>query len=107
MVPNTLLTNSVYMHSFSIKPHSVPVEHMHASLNMALADSTRTAQLKSSSVSAPQYKSTELPSSATSAGDDNMYEHMELKPSTEQGPTAQYEDVMELSSNVAYGKVQR
>ena len=69
-------------------------------------DSTRNTQLKSSGVRAPHYENTALPSSATSAGDDNMYEHMELKPVTEQGPTVQYEEI-ELSSNVAYGKVQR
>ena len=59
-----------------------------------LTDSSRTAQLKSSSVRAPHYENTAVPSSATSAGDDNMYEHIrELKPSTEQGSTAQYEDI--------------
>ena len=60
----------------------------------------------SSDVRAPHYENTALPSSATSAGDDNMYDHVELRPSTEQGPTVQYEEI-ELSSNVAYGKVRR
>ena len=68
-----------------------------------LTDSARTAQLKSD-VRAPHYENTALPSSATFAGDDNMYKHVDLRPSTEQGPTAQYEEI-ELSSNVAYGKV--
>ena len=111
MVPNTLSYNKlcvdVYIPFQSFKAYSVPVEHMHTSLNttlvkyIILTDSTRTAQQKPSSVCAPQYKNTELPSSANSAGDDDMYENIELKPSTEQGSTALYEDVMELSSNVA------
>ena len=71
------------------------------------ADSTRTAQLKPSGVSTPLRENTALPSSATAAEDDNMYEHItELRPITEQGPTAQNEEI-ELSSNVAYGKVWR
>ena len=93
MVPNT----QPCAHSASLMSY---IAHI-------LTDSSRTAQLKSSGVRAPHYENTAVPSSTTSAGDDNMYEHIELKPNTEQGPTAQYEDVMELSSNVAYGKVQR
>ena len=68
------------------------------------ADSTRTAQLKPSGVSTPLHENTALPSSAIAAEDDNMYEH--IVPITEQGPTVQNEEI-ELSSNVAYGKVWR
>ena len=49
--------------------------------------------------SAPLHGNTALPSSDTSAEDD-AYERMELRPITEQRPTAQYEEI-EFSSIVA------
>ena len=61
--------------------------------------SPKSARPKSSRTSA-RY---ELPSSATAAGEDHLYEHVELRPATEH---AQYEEI-ELSTNTAYGRVQR
>ena len=48
----------------------------------------------------------ELPSSATAAGEDHLYEHVELRPATEHESAVQYEEIG-LSTNAAYGTVRR
>ena len=61
--------------------------------------STRSEQPASN---VPQYENTELPSSSPSTDqDNNMYEQIELKTTTDHGKH------IELSQNAAYGRVQR
>ena len=45
-------------------------------------------------------------SPVTIAGEDNVYDYVEWKASTENESAAQREDI-ELSTNAAYGRVQR
>lgn len=69
-------------------------------------DSTKRVTPKSSSCTSPMYENTEMPLSAATTGEDNMYEHMELRPTNAQESAAQYEEI-ELCTNAAYGRVQR
>ena len=50
----------------------------------------------------PLYVNTEiLPTPASAAPENNMYEQIELKPTTD------HEKEIELSTNAAYGRIQR
>ena len=51
-------------------------------------------------------ENTAQPSSATGAGDDNTYDYVEWKAATKHESAAQSEEI-ELSTNAAYGRVQR
>ena len=51
-------------------------------------------------------ESTGVPSSAATGGEDNVYDYVEWKTGTKHESATQSEEI-ELSTNVAYGKVQR
>ena len=76
--------------------------HMHM---YTVIDSTKSQQ-KSSSTSAV-YENIELPSSSTATREDHMYEHVELRPTTTKHESAAQHEEIELSTNAAYGRVQR
>ena len=72
-------------------PPPPPPPHTHTHMQ----ESTRATQ--QATRTAPHYEN----QPATAAGDDNMYEEVELK-----ATAAKYEEI-DLSPNAAYGKVQQ
>ena len=65
-----------------------------------------TNQPQSSESATVLHESTCVPSSAATGGEDNPYDYVEWKANTKHESAAQSEEI-ELSTNAAYGTVQR
>ena len=98
----------LFLHILLLLPHEATL--VFVSLHVALHTCTQHICIGSPKSARPKSSRTsaryELPSSATAAGEDHLYEHVELRPATEHESAVQYEEIG-LSTNAAYGRVRR